>query len=72
MLVVRFLLSTLNEGLGSVLFRSVALGNPPFSLRSLLAVVHSDSFLCKDCFASELDFDSASKRAVEINHKLSS
>ena len=64
--VPRFLLSPLEVGLDSVLFLS-ALGMPPLSLRIFEAAVHSDSFLCPDLgLESEHDFDSVSKRAVEI------
>ena len=68
-----FLVSALNDEMGSDLFLSVALGSPPRSLRSLLAVLQNDSFLCNSCFESDVDFDRASKRAVEIsNHIVSS
>lgn len=64
--VPRFLLSPLEVGLDSVLFLS-ALGMPPLSLRIFEAAVHSDSFLCPNLgLESEHDFDSVSKRAVEI------
>ena len=65
-MVPRFLLSPLEVGLDSVFFLS-ALGMPPLSLRIFEAAVHSDSFLCPDLgLESEHDFDSVSKRAVEI------
>ena len=67
-----FLISALDEEIGSDLFRSVALGSPPRSLRSLLAVLQNDSFLCNVCFESDVDFDRASKRAVEMSNLVSS
>ena len=65
-----FLVSALDEANGSDLFRSVALGSPPRSFRSLLAVFQSDSFLCNNCFESDVDFDCASKRAVKISNQV--
>ena len=68
-MVPRFLLSPLEVGLVSVLFRS-ALVIPPLGFRIFEAAVHSDSFLCPDLgLESEHDFDSVSKRAVEITFK---
>lgn len=65
-----FLVSALDDEMGSDLFLSVALGSPPRSLRSLLAVLQNDSFLCNSCFESDVDFDRASKRAVEISNQI--